>query len=278
MCTARRLICAECREEFIFDPEQLRLIGLVVEADEQPKKCPACLNNMPRPYEVIRRREVFAAICSASTVLPDLVWKKWTVLKSGRRSKVWRARLTGAMLGSNWSGSMDIWWYCSRPPMQEQIISLRVMEVNKRVRLRHWIRQTPNGSKSGWHRVPLSDVDGCDIPGFSSPGQTNKTIPDRIEIATDTYLRLRPSAPMASATHELVMPTATHKKLGKGQYCQRIIGAPCWGFRFTGCPEPRVLHKTVYLAVVDTNHPLSLVQFENGGRRVVAEYPTEQFK
>lgn len=267
--------CRECKKAFTFSPAQFKRLGF----DNRPQRCPECLDKAQnRPYQVLGRREIFTATCSAATMLPTLSWEEYTGgAKSRRRqvrTKTWHSILTGSQFGSDWTGRVDIWWHGDALPTPNQLINIRVMEVDKRVRLRNWSRQTLEyGILSGWRRVPINDDSGENIPGFNLENTQYKIEPDRISCETDTYVYLEPSL-SSDTSKALVIAVASSVQNCNRNYHQRLEGQPYWKFELTRGTQLSTSRKTAcWLAVVDSSHSISVTHIERGDERVIARYP-----
>lgn len=218
----------------------------------EQRHCPTCADTLQRRPSRVVERELLARVEGVKIV--SLPFVEWTLFQSGEESDfpVYKMDAPGSILGGTWEGRIVL--YAPRPWQAGDWVSVRDMLARHEVRASYRVRPT-----SGF-----TQLDG---------GPTSVTLrtvyplaaelPDsRVEVEERPYVVLEPYSGQPT-DRELVWLTATEKYTLKGlgaQYRYSLHGAPLWQKRVGGGVRNRRRWTTGALAVVDSEHPLTVTQ------------------
>lgn len=229
-----KLVCNECGKEFDVNPGHFAQMGF----KNLPKRCPTCLDKKQLRPSIVQERKLLNVYDGVEIVsLPDS-WQKVDSFEKDLPS--YQMIIKGSRFGASWSGRIDI--FASHPFRSGDVVSIREMEAQHIIKVRHEYRSTMHyGTVAVTKELPVT---------------TDNPEAEEV-IRTRRYLVLEPHD--KPATCHLVWTEARTKTTLKGlgrQYHARVSGAPIAKWEIWGGYRSGRAYTTGILAIVDKEHPL----------------------
>jgi len=232
--------CEECGKMFIFYPAHLP------DPETPPRRCPRCQDiRQARPSVVEERREL-ATFGPVEVVNLPGEWGEYHTGVEGDYPR-YRIDIKGQAYGASWNGRIVI--YAPHPVAPGEVVTIREMEATHRFReeaveVVH-VQKTVDDPPTHWEVHPHSVT--------SAEGEE--------ALRTRRYLVLEPAPAGTEPKGKLVWATAYTKTTLKGfgrQYWAKVGGNPIVQWAVTGGYRSGRASTTGVLAVVDSDHPLTV--------------------